>query len=324
MVATVREADLAKAFLSELGAKDTPLMEKAVVAWMRHESGSRIIGNNPFNLRPSAAAASGIKTCGSRTSVSSGQFAVFCSPTDGARAAAGLLKSAGHDWRGYDRVVAAARKGDPIKFLDALARSAWSGSRYGGPKNNGLLKTYASITGLSTVDLQAAASSLYDSNPVTSTKGGGATEGKPTVSKNVTGTESGGTLGAWGDSVVFPVGHVLTAADVQYIMATLSSRGFFTGDVGGVAQSITESVLNSKIGQPWNQSLLGSIQSALFTSANEAVPKTPLDPLFAVAGSVAQVVAALFDPYKWLLILSLIAGVALTAYGGVSIARAAA
>lgn len=182
-MAKVAEADLASAFLKAIGAPDTPLMRKAVVAWMRHESGSTIIGNNPFNLRPGAAAASGVKTCGSRHSTSSGDFAVFCSPTDGAAAAAGLLKSGGDDWRGYGRVVRAAQKGDPIAFLDALARSAWSGSRYGGPKNNGLLKTYAGISGIGYATLQAAANVLPGVNPGGTETGGTATPKPPNITE---------------------------------------------------------------------------------------------------------------------------------------------
>lgn len=232
-MAKVAEATLASAFLKKLGAPDTPLMRKAVIAWMRHESGSTIIGNNPFNLRPSAAAASGVATVGSRHSVSSGDFAVFATPQDGAAAAAGLLLSGGNDWRGYGGVVKSARKGDPIGFLDALARSAWSGSRYGGPKNNGLLKTYASVTGLHYDTLQAAAN-LSGATP--------------------TGTET-----------------------------------------TGVAK------------KPPNISEGGLV--------------APQTDFFAAA---AGLIGALFDPYKWMLFLSLLAGAALTAWGGINIARAAA
>lgn len=327
-MATVSESALASAFLKELGAPDTPIMQKAVVAWLRGESGHTIIGNNPWNLRPAAAAESGIKTCGSRTSVSSGQFAVFCSPTDGARAAARLLIHGGNDYRGYGRVVKAARAGKPVDFLNALARSAWDAGRYG-TKNGGpnkLLAVFASIVGL-TVD-QVNSIDQFTSGGASSSgaPGGGSTSNNPTGSlpTNVLGTQTGGILGAWANAVSFPVGHVLTAADVQLIMATLASHGYFANDPGGVGQSITAAILNSKIGQPWTPDLLRSIQSALFSSADQAVPKTPLDPLFGIAGSVGQVIAAIFDPYKWLMVLTLLAGVALTAWGGINIARAAA
>jgi len=315
----ITQGEIASAFLRELRAPDTPLMRKAVIAWMRKESGNTIRGNNPWNMTLRAASETGIKTCGSWKSQSSGLvFAVFCTPQDGARASARLLLAGGDDWRGYGRVVRAARKGDPIAFLDALARSAWSADRYGGPNNNSLLKIYASLGG----DVSNATAYIASTTGATAVTAG-ATVGVGGVTAKlakVSGTEEGGMLGAWGDIVSFPVGHIITAADVDYMMAQLAQHGYFKDDPAGVAQSITRAILNTTIGKPWNKALQVSLQKAFFSAASEAVPKTPLTN---IGGAFIQLLAALFDPRKWLLVLALIAGAALTAYGGTSILAAA-
>ena len=298
-------------------------MRKAVIAWMRKESGSTIRGNNPWNMTLRAASETGIKTCGSWKSQSSGLvFAVFCTPQDGARASARLLLAGGDDWRGYGRVVRAARKGDPIAFLDALARSAWSADRYGGPSNNSLLKIYASLGG----DVSSAPAYLASMAVSTGGQiGASAVSASSPLAKlaKVSGTETGGMLGAWGGIVSFPVGHIITAADVDFMMAQLASHGYFKDDPAGVAQSITRAILNTTIGKPWNKSLQDSLQKAFFSAANEAIPKTPLDPLASIGSGFIQLLAALFDPRKWLLFLGLIAGAILTTYGGSSILAAA-
>lgn len=298
--------EIASAFLSELHAPNTPAMRAAVTAWMRAESGNTVRANNPWNMTLGAAHETGVKTCGSWQSASSGlTFAAFCSPQDGARASARLLLNAGHDWRKYDGIVSAARSGNPIDFLNALAHSAWDGGRYG-TKNGGANKLLAIYTGV--------ASKPGD----TRSEGGGVPMATTPLSPTIE------SLGGWNNIVSFPVGHILTAADVQLIMAKLAAAGYFQNDPAGVGQSLTAQILMRRIGQPWNKSLQDSLQADFLKSASEAVPKTPLDPLFAVAGVLTQVVAALFDPRKWLLVLALLAGTAMTAYGGINILRAAA
>lgn len=144
---------LASDFLKALGAPDNGAMRGAVLAWMRAESGSSIRGGNPWNISyPAAlnvAAAGGPKPISYWTASSGQRFAIYASARDGARAAATLLTSAGSDWRGYDRVVTAARRDDPIGFLNALAKSAWDAGRYGtlNGGTNKLLELYGSATG---------------------------------------------------------------------------------------------------------------------------------------------------------------------------------
>ena len=124
-VATALEILGAQAFLSALGADESDNMLVAVTAWFRQESGStaNVVGNNPFNIRPGAESylAVGIRP---------GNFLVFPNIETGFKAAALLLKGAGSAY-GYGAVVAAARSGNAINFLAALALSSWDIAHYG-------------------------------------------------------------------------------------------------------------------------------------------------------------------------------------------------
>lgn len=149
-VANEREVAAAQAFLRFLGANwRSNLLIIAVVAWMRQESGglSHVIGNNPFNLRPGADDAmyrSGIR----KSKNGNGHFSVYATLENGLVATANRLLKAGNDWRGYGLIVRAARAGSPVDFLTAIALSAWDAGHYGLPKDNHLLRVYASFTGL--------------------------------------------------------------------------------------------------------------------------------------------------------------------------------
>lgn len=163
-LATVNETRFARAFLKEMRADyNNVYLVTAVIAWMRQESGSlaRVIGNNPFNLRPGGDIAK-FMSGKRKTKNGNGWFAVFASLEMGAKAAAARLVRAGHDWRGYWRVVAAARRGNDgsvkgmqaqaLDFLAAIAMSAWSSDHYGAPNGeawkNHLVRVWAGIAGI--------------------------------------------------------------------------------------------------------------------------------------------------------------------------------
>jgi hypothetical protein len=299
-MSTASEASIAAAFLDELHAPNTPMMRKAVIAWLRAESGGHIIGNNPWNSRPGADDAD--LRIGTRTSLNgNGKFSIYRTPEDGARAAARRLVRAGHDWRHYDAIVAAARRDDPIGFLNALARSAWDAGKYG-TKNGGtnkLVTIYHGIGGLGTVNLNDAVNASFSSS---------------------------GNLGAWGNIVSFPVGHELTKADVDDIIKKLSDAGFFNGDGGNIAKEQTRTILESHVGDKWSKALQDSLQAQFAKSANDAVaaPLAAANALAGIANTLGTIAAALLDPRKWLLFIALLAGAAMTAWGGMNVARAAA
>jgi hypothetical protein len=118
----------ARAFLRYLKASESIRMQYAVVAWFRQESGSisRVIGNNPFNIRPGAAS---MYASGTREGPG-GTFLRFATLNRGFIAAAVVLKALSPSY-GYDHVIDAAQRGQPHRFLGALATSSWSATHYG-------------------------------------------------------------------------------------------------------------------------------------------------------------------------------------------------
>jgi len=145
---------------------------------------------------------------------------------------------------------------------------------------------------------------------------------------------TGGFLAAWGDRVSFPVGHILTAADVETIIAALKKPdanypyGMLdsgqpgTGVADLLAENVVRSVLMRHVGETWNKSLQDTLAAEFFTSANEA--GAPGAALGSIAGTLGEITAALFDPAKWLFILALLAGAGMVAFGGANVLRAAA
>lgn len=286
MAQVATEADIASTFLKELGAPDTDLMRKAVTAWLRKESGSRVIGNNPWNISLGASKGLGIEPISYRVHSRTGQkFAVYASPADGTKAAARLLLrgAAKGDWRNYQAVVNGARSGDPIRFLNGLASSAWSADRYGGPKNNSLLRVYAKVSGLKVLSSQ-------------STPPG----------------HNAQMLSAFGGIVSFPEGHILTEADVDTAIKKLTAAKFFDQFFSStVAANETRKVLMSAVGKPWGKPVEDELAQTAFAAADEAA-KNPLEDLG---------LANLVDPGFWARILALIAGAALVGFGTIRLAK---
>jgi len=170
------ETTFAQAFIKQLGGDiNNVYLITAVVAWMRQESGglSKVVGNNPFNLRPGrddARFRSGTR----KSKKGNGTFSVYASLAKGAQAAANRLVKAGNDYRGYGAIVKAARGNysqdirdqqlQARDFLKAVAMSKWDASHYGAiihqpigdgryegiyhePFNN-LIRVWKSITGV--------------------------------------------------------------------------------------------------------------------------------------------------------------------------------
>lgn len=135
----------------------------AVASWFVQESGglSRVIGNNPFNIRNSPLQS------GQRTSRNgNGKFAIFKDMQTGFAAAAYLLMHGGwgsgkndQDAYGYRLALAALLKGGnqgANDFLAALAMSKWDAAHYGAhniqeayqAKHNHLIRNYLTYGGV--------------------------------------------------------------------------------------------------------------------------------------------------------------------------------
>lgn len=93
------------------GIPDTPQMEQAILAWMKQESGPKY---NPLNIM------GGFSTGGHHV-------IQYSSPSAGYEATAKLLTSS----KNYTGVIAAGRTGDPLAFLNAVAKSPWDAAHYG-------------------------------------------------------------------------------------------------------------------------------------------------------------------------------------------------
>jgi len=150
---------ISSGFLGALEAPTGPLMRKAVEVWMRKEGISSVKRNNPWNLHGGRACLdpSGICVGGGthkgqtgRANVGPGDknVAIFETLDEGIAASAANLIRLRKSF-GYDLVIKRAQAGDPVGFLNALARSSWSANRYGtkegGP--NGLIKIWNTHTG---------------------------------------------------------------------------------------------------------------------------------------------------------------------------------
>ena len=105
----------ASALLKDLGAPQTPQMMAAAEAWLSYENG---VGNNPLGV----------------TSGSPSHLNQYATPLIGIQAAANLLFTGNH---GYSTVVARARAGDSVGFLNALAASGWNAPSHYGTASGG-------------------------------------------------------------------------------------------------------------------------------------------------------------------------------------------
>ncbi len=126
MAYTIEDAKLLIAEVNKKGGNwptnDQDFIQ-AVTAWLNHESGPQW---NPLGI------------------MRNGQLVRFENEQKAFEGVANLLATGKY---GYDKVIIAGRTGDPQLFLTALAQSSWSGTRYGYPKTNNLIRTYNRLFG---------------------------------------------------------------------------------------------------------------------------------------------------------------------------------
>jgi hypothetical protein len=286
---TVTSYDIASMWLHDIGAPDTAPMRRAVSIWLRFE-GSTVVGNNPWNLHNGPACPSGFcpftgglpGQVGNRyAGPGDRNVAVFGTLDAGVKANAQNLL--GQKAYGYPAVIAAARAGDPVQFLTAVQNSSWSAGHY----------SYSKLVN--------ALGGVFNYNfdiTFRDGQGGGTT----------TTTNNASTLGAWGDQITFPVGHILTADDVNTIMETLIKNGWFDKFGGGPAAQITHDILVKHIGQEWNKALEDTLAAEIGQAATNA-NSGPLQ-------SAAAILGALLDVQNWLYVLAFLGGLAMAGYGG--------
>lgn len=111
-------------------------------------------------------------------------------------------------------------------------------------------------------------------------------------------------LYAWGTLVSFPVGHVVTAADVTMIMTKLRAAGFFGTDPVAAfkAEMAVQRVLTTAIGKPWDKALQDDLAAKFFDEA-----ESEADP-FGVVSAAKQLVAGISEIGRNALLLVAILG----------------
>lgn len=299
-MATVKSYTVASMFLRALGAPDTAPMRRAVSIWLRFESGGRITGNNPWNLHNGPPCKSASRYCpgngvlpgqiGNRYAGPGDQnVAVFRTLQDGTKASANNLLRLSPSY-GYGRVIAEARQGDAIGFLDALQRSNWSAGHYGYSK---LVSAFKGAFNYNTT---------LTLNPV----GGGSsgTPGTPDPEPDADPVYAGAL--EWAKSQGINPGSRITQeqwdAFVTYWIKKVGQKP------GGELETLLRKTVGPRwIGKTWAE--IGSHQ-AEFPAGTD-----PLKTIADAIGGVGNVLAFLLDVENWLYILALAAGVGLAGYG---------
>jgi hypothetical protein len=87
------------------------------------------------------------------------------------------------------------------------------------------------------------------------------------------GAAPGERLGGWGDLISFPVGHIITAADITTILVTLQRAGWFD-DEGPAAEVVAlaqyRGVLERvALGRPWTKALQDELAAAAGSAASD-------------------------------------------------------
>jgi hypothetical protein len=290
--AVVSTQTLAGQLLAAIGAPTTAPNIAAMTAWLNSESthtASTItaVGNNPLNISTGADVSG--KVIG--TSPFGPGIAQYASMTTGVQATAQYLAAR------QPGIIAGFKAGNGTAAVTAITASNYvTGGKGGNQYGGALLGRFQAI-------LPSAKSLLPSPTGLGSTASGPA----PTTDPNWIGPAPsvvGGTdqyLGAWNNLVTFPVGKVITQADVTSMMTALQGAGYFTNDPLGAGQFKTQQGLNQLVGAQWTQDNLTALQGAFGAAAN-ATPGTNLVPDIptALAGvgstvtSVATYLAALF------------------------------
>lgn len=102
-------------------------------------------------------------------------------------------------------------------------------------------------------------------------------------------------LGGFDNLINFPVGHILTAADVEHILDVISKAGWFQGDsFFGGTYAKAKDILLAHVGEPWSKTLQDALQAEFFGAANTA------DPIGMVGNAIGSVGQQLSDTFTWI------------------------
>ena len=117
-------ADVARMFLADVGAPQTPELVRAVSIWITFENSNPTLRNNPLNLHSSGGLVGQIGSA--NVGAGDRNVAVFDTIEHGVAADAANLTRLPY----YTAAVRELRSGDAPGFLSAIAASPWSAGHY--------------------------------------------------------------------------------------------------------------------------------------------------------------------------------------------------
>ena len=223
-------------------------------AWVRAEQGAN---NNVLGV----------------TYYSGGHQHLYTYPTMalGIAAAARLVLTSGH----YGGIRQSLKGGSSAQQAAAIVNSPWNGHHYSGTNYAGGLRNIAG-------NLVAFQTPSGGQTPPPSGGGSSDAPGGSTHDSRPPGSDQ--WLAGWNGIVSFPVGHVITQADVDTIMARLDAAGYFNNDPLGLGKDATRKLLEGFIGQAWNKDLQDRIQQG-----GEAAAKAAGDPFGGVSTAIGGI-----------------------------------
>ena len=129
-------------------------------------------------------------------------------------------------------------------------------------------------------------------------------------------------LGAFWDLISFPVGHILTVADVNRIVDVLDKSGKLDGGFGttgkAAALAIIRGILMQHVGDAWTKALQDTLQEKFNLAAGLSADAFVPDPLKGAADAlkaIGDLFAKLFDPQTYVRAGALILGLILALTG---------
>lgn len=148
------------------------------------------------------------------------------------------------------------------------------------------------------------------------------------VARGDTWGEGSDVLGAWGDHVKYPTGHILTQKDVYDIVEKLQDIGMFDGQgplAGAIGRQIVTGILLRHVGEPWNKDLQATLQAEFNQGATEATALggagNPLNVIAQPVMAIGDLATKAADPANWVRIFAILAGAGLVAIGGIGVLR---
>jgi hypothetical protein len=227
-------------------ASKTGLNVFVALAWLWNECQAVNNPTNPLNIRYYGTHGQIGKGGGQNAG-----FGVYQDAHGGLDHAAWLINNSAN----YTGIRSAIKTGNIWAEARAIELSPWAGGHYGGASGPGnISKKLSSITGKPIEQVAQSADQTIAS-------GDSYGEGK------ATGATDGGMLGGFGNLVSFPVGHIITAADVQQIMDVTTKAGWWDQIGGQTAKEIMQGILQQEIGKPWNKDTQIEIQSKVNMAA---------------------------------------------------------